>query len=224
MFVGVDGCKKGWLVAFIDEDKNLSHDIITELGDLKKFSSSLILIDMPIGFPENSYRQCDIEARFLLGKGRSSSVFFTPHEKAAYANSHAEASLINKQYLGKGVSIQTWYICKKIKQLNEFIKENKHLQIKESHPELCFYLLNNHQAFVSNKNTQTGIADRKRVISSISRDYLSVIEKTTNNFKRKDVKLDDILDATVMAIRASTFDLKYLPTKSSKIDNHTIAY
>lgn len=223
MYIGVDGCRKGWIVALIDNQKNLSLEIITDLVHLKRFSTATILIDMPIGFPEKQYRQCEIEARILLGNARRSSVFFTPHKKAVYANSHPEASSVNKQYIGKGVSIQTWNICQKIKLLNKFVDENKDLHIRESHPELCFYVLNNCQAFLSKKSTQAGIADRERIIAAHSTDYLDVIAETMVATKRKDVKMDDILDATVMAIRASTCMLKQVPTDPS-YDGHTIIY
>ena len=223
MFIGIDGCRKGWIAALIDNQNKLSLEIITDLAHLKRFSLATILIDMPIGFPEKQYRQCEIDARILLGTARRSSVFFTPHKKACYANSHSEASSVNRQFIGKGISIQTWNICEKVKLLNRFVDENKELHIRESHPELCFYVLNNYQAFSSKKSTHAGIADRTEIIAAHAIDYLDVIADTMAATKRSEVKIDDMLDATVMAIRASTCALKQVPANSS-YDGHSIFY
>jgi predicted RNase H-like nuclease len=67
----------------------------------------VVAVDVPIGLPERGSRDCDVEARRLLGV-RSSSVFPAPIRAMLAAGSQAEASRIGHGAEGKRVSIQLW--------------------------------------------------------------------------------------------------------------------
>lgn len=86
-YIGVDGCKKGWFYVCLDEHDKWITDVIPDIRYLtdKIHEDSLILIDIPIGLHEKGThdRLCDIEARKILGKRRS-SVFPVPCRKAVY--------------------------------------------------------------------------------------------------------------------------------------------
>jgi len=74
---------------------------------------------MPIGLPEsiNEIRP-DAEARRIIS-GRSSCIFNTPCRQAVYTGDYFEASEINRQILGKGLSKQSFAICSNIRSIPE---------------------------------------------------------------------------------------------------------
>ncbi len=224
MYIGIDGCKKGWILAIIDDNLNLSHKVESSLDCLRDLKASQILIDMPIGFPIDAYRQCEVEARSLLMYPRMNSVFFTPHKDAVDARNEILAKEINQKKLGKSISRQSWCICPKINDVNMFVESNKKLKIKESHPELCFYIENKGVSMAHKKSLPAGIEERKKIISQFSLKYLQVIDKTFESNPRKEVKMDDILDATIMAIRASQNNLQRVPATKSRADSSVIFY
>jgi len=89
MFVGVDGCRVGWLAVLLNENSNCKVDVFPDVFSLwnRYKSTLLILIDIPIGLRKrgNEERKCDKKARQLLGHRRSSSVFPAPCRTAIYA-------------------------------------------------------------------------------------------------------------------------------------------
>lgn len=109
MLMGLDGCRGGWFAVILAEDGRwelgLFPDISTAWASCR--DSSLILIDIPIGLKEDGIeRQCDREARRLLGK-RHPSVFPVPCRQAVYAETYRAACDINEQRTGRRLSKQT---------------------------------------------------------------------------------------------------------------------
>ena len=78
-FVGVDGCKAGWLAIATDRASKWIVELYACMDDLwgDFGGAELILIDIPIGLPFRDSRTCDILARKLLGLLRF-SVFPPP--------------------------------------------------------------------------------------------------------------------------------------------------
>src|SRR5690242_20609020 len=120
MFVaGVDGCRAGW-VAFKVELPSFATSV--DLVDLPKLLSNrpdnllCLAIDIPIGLLDCS-RACDKAARKLLGQPRGTSVFAAPCRAVLTATSHADASQINREKTGRGLSQQAFGIIPKIKQV-----------------------------------------------------------------------------------------------------------
>ncbi|MCE7067068.1 DUF429 domain-containing protein [Dyadobacter sp. CY326] len=224
MYLGLDGCRSGWLVATIDGEKRLSHSLIPSLNELPRVPVQLALIDIPLECADHIYRPCEISARAILGPKKSASVFLTPHRSAVYANDYAEANRLNKLHLGKGLSIQTWNICNKIKEAINFVAVHPSYPLFEAHPELCFHFLNQGQPLLSKKASPEGAADRLKIIAAHDKDYPNVIAETMRITKRKDLKLDDILDATILAIRASAEDLRATPAHKRVGDRAAILY
>jgi predicted RNase H-like nuclease len=119
MFVaGVDGCHAGW-IAFKFELTSLATSL--EVIDLPPLLTNcpsdlaFLAIDIPIGLLDGS-RACDKSARKQLGRRRGSSVFPAPCRAALTPTNHAEASAINRQKTGRGLSLQSFHIAPKIKQ------------------------------------------------------------------------------------------------------------
>ena len=81
VFVGVDGCPAGWFSVGLDLDGNLARCGVYDTFERLLASNSdaeLVLVDMPIGLPQDKRgRECDEVASKKLGPRRS-SVFPTP--------------------------------------------------------------------------------------------------------------------------------------------------
>lgn len=224
VYMGIDGCRSGWVVAIIDDNEKLSHLLITSLDDINPISPRMALIDIPLGFAHKTYRPCEIAAQKLLGPKKRASIFLTPHRSAVYATDYREANRLNRLHLDKGLSIQSWNICNKIKDAIHFISNRADFPLFESHPELCFYFLNSNKALHSKKSLAEGAADRLKIIERYAIDYLQVINNTLKITKRKDVKLDDIIDATILAIRAKADNLQITPADKQIGDRDGILY
>ena len=197
MFVaGVDGCRAGW-IAFKVELPSLitSVEVIDLPALLRKRPSELAClgIDIPIGLLDGS-RKCDKAARKLLGQPRGTSVFAAPCRAALTAKTHAEASAINRQRTGKGLSQQAFGIGSKIKQVDDAITSKCQMWVCEVHPEVCFWALNQQRPMAHNKKTKEGAADRVALLRPVFPD----IERHLANRPPGVVK-DDLLDAAAAA-------------------------
>ncbi|MHA1700362.1 MAG: DUF429 domain-containing protein [Promethearchaeota archaeon] len=219
--IGIDGCKGGWLCFVIFDDGSFSISIYDTIKDAVESNEPFrrILIDIPIGLEDGngtSRRECDREARRVLGRPRASSIFPVPCRQAIYARDYLTANQINKEVLGVGISKQAWNISSKIKKVDEFLHGNPEFNdvIFESHPEICFWAFNRHRPMKHYKKTQKGQDERLNLLlkhGGLEPRPLSRAEITLKN-KMHDV--DDVLDAWVLAITAATKrGLKTLPDK-----------
>ncbi len=101
--------------------------------------SGPLFVDMPIGLPEADDRQVERLARQRL-PGRAGSVFNVPARSAVYAESFQAACDCNARAQGKKISLQSWYICPKIKEVDRCLQAQPRLRARvlEAHPELLF--------------------------------------------------------------------------------------
>lgn len=200
MFVGVDGCKAGWFTVCLTEDKGWQVDVSPDISSLwnQCHQASVILIDVPIGLREGGTQErlCDTEARKLLGPKRRSSVFPAPCRPAIYAKSYGEACNINERMTGKRLSLETWNIIPKIREVDCLLSNDDaaKLRIREIHPELCFWALAGHPMKYSKKQRE-GLLERIQVLSSIYPQTPDIINDALSTYRRKEVSRDDILDA-----------------------------
>jgi predicted RNase H-like nuclease len=216
--VGVDGCRGGWFAVVLGSGRSWAIDVyktIAELWDAMN-SPSMILIDIPIGLPQTDRRICDVQARKLLGR-RGSSVFAVPCREALQAKNYRQACRINKQVTGVKLSIQTWNICSKIQEIDIWLQVTREAQpkIRESHPELCFWALAGKHTMAHSKKTLQGFTERFSILKKVYPQSSSIVKQALNQFQRKDLPRDDILDAIVLAVCAlfSAGKLKTVPPK-----------
>jgi len=215
-YIGVDACKKGWFAVELGSRDNWKIGIFNSLDDLRNLWNpfSTILIDIPIGLPNSGRRTCDIEARKKLGK-RGSSVFAAPCREALEAGTYRQACRINKRVNGVKLSIQTWNICSKIREIDTWLRNNPTVQpkVRESHPELCFWALAGRYAMAHSKKTAAGFEERYGILESNCPQTGPIVHQALNQFRRKDLARDDILDAIVLAVsaRCPAKSIKTLP-------------
>ena len=208
MFVGIDGYKEGWCCCIIHDGIKVElHKTLTDLYKKIRFNN-LTLIDMPIGLSSvNIERKIDFKLRTYLPKNKKSSVFTAPCRKAVLSSNYNSAKKTNLITTKKSISIQSWNISKKIKELDEFLsmpKKNKVL-IKESHPEFCFINLNNNNPLIHSKKTKEGYLERLSILYRNEKNIEPIIEKTLENFKKEKVKKDDILDSIALALTSKNW-------------------
>lgn len=222
-FVGVDGCKAGWVsVQGISVDA-LRLVVYSTFSDLLKDmpERSSIAVDMPIGLPDRitgAGRAPEKLVRSMLGE-RQSSVFSVPARAAVEMGTqmtgkiehdyplHQRASSLAKTLSSppKGVSIQAFYLFPKILELDELLRADSSLQdqVFESHPEVAFTVLNGGQPMREPKKIKgqvnpAGMDERRALLAKygVMADFLT-------SKPPAGVAADDVLDAAVCWLVAS---------------------
>lgn len=221
MFIGVDGCKAGWFAISLTDGFEWDAEVFPDIASLwsQKAGAELILIDIPIGLRDTDLneRRCDKEARALLGTKRGPSVFPSPCRAAVYAATPEDAKRVNLENTGRSLSHQTLAIIPKIKQTDQFLTSNMgtRLVIREVHPEVCFWALNNEESTIFKKKDKRGITERLEILKSVFPQAEEIFNNVRDKYLRKQVAEDDILDALVAAITAKQLKsgLRTIPGK-----------
>jgi len=203
-FIGIDGCPAGWV--YVGRGQHVEGGVVSTLeeirGELEE--ARVVLIDMPIGFPdpEQPVRQCDRLARRVLGSKRS-SVFPVPAREVLKASSYDRARQINKELLGRSLSRQSWNIIPRLAELDEFMQRwNEKINIRESHPEILFWNLNGKKPLKPGKKSREGRELRRNLILQTWPEAEKIEQKLLVNYPRRALTRDDIYDALILALSA----------------------
>lgn len=170
MFVGVDGCRGGW-IAVSDWggsiDARVHDNWLSLVGDANP--DALIAVDIPIGLPARGARTYDVEARRFLGVPRGSSVFPAPVRACLVSGSYEAVAARHRRADGRGLSKQAFNLLPKIRQLDEYLLEHTRdiPRIYEVHPEVSFATWNGGQALLHSKVKAAGRAEREQLIDAI---------------------------------------------------------
>ena len=211
-FVGVDGCPAGWFSVGFDRHGGYEVNVFASFGELLDHYSDagLVLVDIPIGLPEGpERRECDRQARRLLGR-RGSSVFPSPTRQtvehaAAHPKDYRGALVVERRFAGKGISRQAFAISPKIAEVDAVMRSRgagAAPTVREVHPELCFWALNDRQAMKSSKKRSSGVTERLEVLTNLEPRSREIYEQAGSEFRRKIVGRDDIVDALVVGLVA----------------------
>ncbi|WP_127845020.1 DUF429 domain-containing protein [Psychroflexus aestuariivivens] len=199
---GIDSCPSGWIVILFEKNK-FSALLVENITELISFHPDLdcILIDIPIGLSsENFKRNIEEKMRKFLPE-RGSTIFTPACRKAVYAENYEGAKSINKKVLGKSLSIQSFNISKKIKEIDlYFDTKPQSLEIYESHPEICFKQLNNNKVLMSKKTSPEGFQERFELLISKYPQLQNLYKDIQLQYPKSKVKPDDILDAMVLCV------------------------
>ena len=165
-----------------------------------------ILVDVPVGLRTDgtSERDCDREARRVLGSPRGSSVFPAPCRPALEAKDHAGASEVNRGATGRGLSIQSWAIMPKINEVDRFRRSRSEARavVREVHPEVLFWALNGGEGLAHKKKSREGYQERLEILQRLNPHAGDIISHGLSRWKRKEVARDDLLDALAAAVTA----------------------
>ena len=215
LYVGVDGCKAGWLCFTVD-----LHNYETDFHILPHFADVLVdfkcadvvAVDIPIGLPQCGARACDIEARKRLGKSRRNSVFPAPIRPILCATTYERACQKSLRIGGKKISKQAFGILAKVREVDQVTSPGLQNWVYEVHPELCFCALNNGKAMQFRKHSASGREERLKLLS----DPFPQIRTHLNELDRKLAGPDDLLDAAAAAwtaVRIGKKQAVHLPKK-----------
>ncbi|MBH19761.1 MAG: hypothetical protein CL851_04955 [Crocinitomicaceae bacterium] len=221
MNIGIDGFLNRWCVCFIDFKNQITISTYSNIEKVMNFvdDESRIFIDIPIGLSSKLIeRKIDQKLREKLPKGKKSSVFTAPCRQAVKAKNYLKARELNKKILSKSISIQSWNISNKIKEIDEFLINSKNIQINihESHPELCFINLNDGVALKFSKKTKEGVNERVNILNKFIKNTEDILEKNYHQYKNEKIKRDDILDAISLAVSVK----KWIKNGSRKISQY----
>jgi predicted RNase H-like nuclease len=205
----------GWFATVIDGN-SVRTETYTEFEKLNRTYSNAdrILVDIPIGLPEDERRRCDMDAGDLLGS-RGNSVFYPPCRRAAELSDYPEANEKHRENIGHGLSQQAHYLAEKILQVDQAIEDGYDGVVRESHPELCFAHLNG-QPIAYSKSSAPGRALRKYLLSNEFTDFESIYQGARDDHLIKEVRRDDILDSMALAVAAREEDLATVPRAPSR--------
>jgi len=222
MYIGVDGCSDGWIGVWYDETGYVGSGLfksIQELWTAHVDDAETLLIDVPIGLREDSAskRPCDNAARKKLGFPRQSSVFPVPIRPAVHEQNYEDAKSTQERLTNGSLGTQSWGITNKIRELDIFLRESEPASsgvVREAHPEVCFWALNDEKPTQYSKRSQPAAAfwERVEILETVDKDTIAHVRNSGIGLDAK-VKNDDILDALVLALTASnlTGELLTLP-------------
>ena len=216
--VGVDGCRAGWVAAWPDAGR-------VRFGFYETFEALLVAqaeaervcIDIPIGLLDGpGQRACDVQARQLLG-ARRSSVFAPPGRAALGAKTYDEANALNKAQVGRGLSLQSYHLLPKIRQVDRCLRRQHQWQsrVMECHPELVFCLLQA-DGVLHRKTTPAGYAERLAQVERWQSGASTDADAFLSLRRRSEVKPDDVADALACMLVACGADLQSLPNEDQR--------
>ena len=197
---GVDGCRRGWVVASGPArrtggiDIRVIADIAPVIEDVEGGELALVGIDIPIGLPDGGNRRCDVEARRLVG-ARRSSVFPAPPRAALTATTYAEALELARGTTGIGLSQQTFRLIPKIREVDELLSPDLSDRVIEVHPEGVFAALLG-RPLASPKRTAEGRRLRTQLLLGSIPTLDGAPETPTG------ASADDVLDALAVLVCA----------------------
>lgn len=212
--IGLDGFRSGWVGVSLDDS---AHDIkfFKSIEEVLDHPFSVAMIDIPIGLPESGTRLCDREARTLLGRDRN-RVFLGARRPLLRFGAHEYDSANSwGKSVGAGVSKQLFCLLPKIAEVDAVMNEPLQQRIRETHPELVFFRLNDWQPLPSKKTKEGGMTRRHL----IREQGISQIDKWLDEIRiGTGAKADDVLDACAAAIAARE-PQKRLPEAMTEVDS-----
>jgi len=201
---GVDACRAGWFVMMRQvRSGRVVCSVVPSFDALLSIDErpSIIAIDMPIGLLEQAVpggRECDRQARGLLGAPRASSVFSPPVRQALRAATYGDACSINAACSACGLRLakQCFGLFPKLREVDERMTPDRQVVIREAHPELCFYELNGCRSIRDGKKTRQGLKQRRGLLSKAGLLGTAALSAALSF---RGVRVDDVLDAWVLS-------------------------
>jgi predicted RNase H-like nuclease len=210
---GVDGCPGGWVVARRERGR-LDVRVVTDLVAVIDLVDH-VGIDMPIGLASAPGRSADRDARLLLG-ARRASVFPAPARPLLECRSHAEANALSRSLFDIGMSVQTFHLLPKIREVDLLARgldpSERDTRLAEVHPECSFLLASG--VPLASKHTGEGIARRRAVIAQVMGEVPAV---------PRGARPDDVLDACAVLWSVERFarnEHRTLPDGATERDGY----
>jgi predicted RNase H-like nuclease len=197
---GADGFRNGWVVVLHQSATGTTRcrtvDGVDALLDLPE-APAVVGVDMVIGLPDQAEpggRACDRAARQLLGHPRGSSVFSPPTHDVIGAETYEEALRRNRAGGpdAPGLSKQTFHLLPKMQAVAQRVTPALQERVREVHPELAFYAMNDDTPVSDSKHTEAGRSARTHLLAAHG---FPAVEATVSDASGSAVAPDDVLDA-----------------------------
>ena len=193
--VGIDWMSPCWIAVELT-GKSLNMRCFQNIEQICSTYASAdeILIDIPIGLPENAEQakqRPDQPARDYLKGTRKSTVFNVPYRQIVYADSYEEAKELGLQRISR----QSDGIRPMIRQVDEYLQEHPQWKnrLRESHPEVAFQALN-HGIGLASKHKPEGIEERCQILEKNGLNIRSLLSQVSKK------QQEDVLDAASLAL------------------------
>ncbi|MCP3469425.1 DUF429 domain-containing protein [Bradyrhizobium sp. CCGUVB1N3] len=193
-YLGLDGFRRGWVAAWIDDRGDHSFDYSSGLTRLLAVPHARAMIDMPIGLKTSGYRVCDLRARELIGP----AVFLGARRDLWMFPDMPTANQHYRQNGDKGVSSQLWNIGDKIKEVDDVMTPLRQKTIGEAHPELIFWNLAGERRL----EPKTSAAGREQRLEFLETRGFTKVRKWLTQRHGTGIGRDDLIDACACAIAA----------------------
>lgn len=193
IIAGADGCPAGWICVTKDLANGTNAHHLYPTAQALIFQNpvpDILAIDIPIGLTNADGRQCDSQARALLG-ARHVCVFSAPIRPALHCATRQQASHVTQVVDGRGVGCQAWAIVPKVREVDAVLSANPALQqrVFEVHPEVSFAEWNGGVPIQHSKRSKAGRASRQALIGN------AVFAAVRQAYSIGQVGHDDIADA-----------------------------
>ncbi len=196
---GADGCRGGWVAVSRRPGKALTVTVYANADALLQalLPDHCLAVDIPIGLAEQGGRQADTEARRLLGRPRSSSVFTPPTRPLLGAENWQAANAMRRRLEGRGLARQAWGIADKIREMDAAVRRRDpgQARVREAHPELAFAMRAG-APMIHNKKTPAGRAERELLIDGDRGS--GTVETLWRDLGQPGVGRDDLVDALAL--------------------------
>lgn len=180
---GIVPCSKGWLaatgklqgIAVYPEQPQIFGSLM-EVLDYKP-AYQIISLFTPVGLldvPTAGGRSCDRDARKLLRWPRSGAVISPPCRAALDAETYEEAVARN----GGHLSVVTWQLLKRIREVDANLAPYWQRTVFEVHPELTFFQLNSDRPVRYSKHTRAGKDERRELLEARFQGIARVLDAT----------------------------------------------
>jgi predicted RNase H-like nuclease len=211
-FVGIDGIPGGWVAVYLSDDGPQRFAYAKSVAQLLADPYDRAMIDMPIGLPEQGYRQCDIEARALVGP----RVFLGARWGVWNFKTLDQANVHywSEEGIGRGISMQLFCIREKLQELNEMPAPPR---LFEAHPEMIFWRIAGR--LLASKNTEKGRTER---IGVLEEKGIGRVRRWLGQRHGTGIRSDDLIDACACALAARD-STHTVPARGSLIDQGTRA-
>ena len=179
------------------ENGTLSSIIFKSTAELfaQTPTPAIFAIDIPIGLTDSGPRQCDIQARRLLGARRGTSVFPAPIRPVLNVATREEADKIHRSIDGRGVNVFSWNLYPRIRDVDIELQKNSQLRdnVYEVHPEISFRAINDGESIVAAKRNPKGESIRRSLVEN--HFGTGAFDEIRKNHYLKNVANHDINDA-----------------------------
>ena len=200
MLASADGCRGGWVVALADcwpchpSPRFEVHETFQALLYATAHCRVLV-VDMPIGLPTGAeHRPCDEIGKAKLGAVGTTRLFYAPPRPTLTARTPSEFQLRHRAVTGRGAGLPVWGIAPKLREVDAIMTPDLQQRVFEFHPELTWQRLAG--TTLPSKHTHDGLNRRMALLRDSVPD-LDTITLPRTGLRRRDVELDDLLDALV---------------------------